>query len=143
MGIKIDVPIGMMVSDVVRSFFQKPVTRQYPFERKEAPEAFRGKLICNLSKCTGCQLCVRECTANAIELIVIDKASKRFVMRFHSDRCTYCAQCVVNCKFKCLELSNTDWELAALSKGPFTVYYGQDSDIELYLEQERAKESEE
>jgi formate hydrogenlyase subunit 6/NADH:ubiquinone oxidoreductase subunit I len=135
MGLKLDIPIGIMVSDVVRSFFTKPVTRRYPFDRKEAPEAFRGKLLWDLSNCTGCQLCIRECPANAIELIVIDKATKRFVMCFHADRCTYCGQCAINCRFKCLRLSHKEWELAALSKEPFTVYYGQASDVELYLEQ--------
>ncbi len=133
MAVKIDIPIGMMVTDVVRSFFTKPITRRYPFERKEAPEAFRGKLIWDLSKCTGCQLCIKDCPANAIELIVIDRAAKRFMMRFHLDRCTYCAQCVKNCRFKCLDLSHTEWELAALSKEPFTVLYGLEGDIEDYL----------
>ena len=33
MGFKINLPIGMMVGDVVRSFFQKPITQRYPFER--------------------------------------------------------------------------------------------------------------
>lgn len=129
MAIKLTIPIGSMVGDVVRSFFQKPVTQRYPFERREAPEAFRGKLVWDLSKCTGCQLCIKDCPANAIELIVIDRAAKRFVMRFHADRCTYCAQCVVNCRFKCLALSHDEWELAAITKEPFTVYYGRDADV--------------
>jgi formate hydrogenlyase subunit 6/NADH:ubiquinone oxidoreductase subunit I len=132
MGLKLNIPIGMMVTDVIRSFFQKPVTRRYPFERKEAPEAFRGKLTWDASHCTGCQLCVKDCPANAIELIVIDKASKRYMLRFYSDRCTYCAQCVVNCRFKCLGLSHDEWELAALSKEPFTVYYGAEGDIDAF-----------
>lgn len=129
MGIRLNIPIGSMVGDVIRAFFQKPVTQRYPFERREAPEAFRGKLTWDLTKCTGCQLCIRDCPANAIELLVVDRANKRFVMRFHADRCTYCAQCVVNCRFKCLSLSHDEWELAALSKEPFTVYYGRDVDV--------------
>ena len=86
------------------------------------------------SKCTGCQLCVKDCPANAIELIVIDKVAKRFVMRYHMDRCTFCDQCVQSCRFKCLNLSSEQWELAALSKEPFTVYYGKDEDIQFLLE---------
>jgi formate hydrogenlyase subunit 6/NADH:ubiquinone oxidoreductase subunit I len=136
---RIDIPIGMMVSDVVTSFFTKPITRRYPFERREAPERFRGKLVWDLSKCTGCQLCIKDCPANAIELIVIDRSKKHFMMKFHADRCTYCAQCVVNCKFKCLNLSHDQWELAALSKEPFTVYYGLEADVDAAraLEEER------
>lgn len=135
MGHKFAFPIGLMVSDVVQSFFKKPVTRRYPFERKDAPDAFRGKLVWDPAKCTGCQLCVKDCPADAIELIVVDRATKRFVMRFHADRCTYCAQCVVNCRFKCLNLSSEDWELAALTRTPFTVYYGRDEDIAALLAQ--------
>jgi formate hydrogenlyase subunit 6/NADH:ubiquinone oxidoreductase subunit I len=130
---KFAIPIGSMMGDVLRSFFRKPVTQRYPFERTAAPKTFRGKLTWDLSKCTGCMLCIKDCPANAIELIVVDRANKRFVLRFHADRCTYCSQCRVNCRFKCLNLSSEDWELAALSKEPFTVYYGRDVDINAFL----------
>jgi len=135
MAPKITIPIGLMVSDVLRAFFTKPITRQYPFERKEAPENFRGKLVWDLTKCTGCQLCIKDCPANAIELIVIDRATKRFVMRFHTDRCTFCSQCVINCRQKCLDLSDKEWELASLTRTPFTVYYGHDVDVNAVIDQ--------
>jgi formate hydrogenlyase subunit 6/NADH:ubiquinone oxidoreductase subunit I len=127
---KFRLPIGLLMGDVLRAFFSKPVTRRYPFERREAPERFRGKLVWDLTNCTGCQLCVRDCPAGALELVVVDRASKRFIMRFHADRCTYCSQCVINCRFKCLDLSNEEWELAAVTKEPFTVYYGRQQDVE-------------
>ena len=38
------------------------------------------------TRCTGCKICVRDCPARAVELVVVDKATKRFVMRFHVDR---------------------------------------------------------
>lgn len=133
---KISLPIGLMVSDVVKSFFSKPVTQQYPFVRKEAPESFRGKLVWDLSNCTGCQLCIKDCPANAIELVVLDRANKRYVMRFHADRCTYCGQCSVNCRFKCLRLVSDDWELASLTKEPFTVYYGRNEDVTKFQEEQ-------
>ena len=131
--------IGSMLSDVLRSFFRKPITQRYPFERREAPDNFRGKLLWDLTNCTGCQLCIKDCPAEAIELIVIDKANKRFVMRYHADRCTYCEQCVVNCRFKCLNLSHEQWELGALTKEPFTVYYGRDEDLEAFKKQFKDK----
>jgi formate hydrogenlyase subunit 6/NADH:ubiquinone oxidoreductase subunit I len=54
-------------------------------------------------------------------------------VKYHMDRCIYCGQCVVNCKFKCIGMSNQDWEHAALDK-KFMVYYGRDEDIASYLE---------
>jgi formate hydrogenlyase subunit 6/NADH:ubiquinone oxidoreductase subunit I len=126
-------PIGSMLSDVLKAFFRKPVTQNYPFTRTAAPPAFRGRLVYDPTKCSGCQLCVKDCPSNAIELLVVDRAAKRFVLRYHEDRCTFCAQCVVNCRFKCIEMSSEQWELAALTKEPFTVYYGRDEDVNEFL----------
>lgn len=125
--------IGAMLGDITRSLFKRPVTEKYPFERREAPERLRGQLHWSPERCTGCCLCNKDCPSNAIELITLDKANKRFVLRYHMDRCTFCAQCVQNCRFKCLEMSNEQWELAALTKEPFTVYYGNNADIEACL----------
>lgn len=122
--------IGAMLSDVFRSLFRRPVTRQYPFERKEAPGRLRGKLHWDAEKCTGCLLCVKDCPASAIEVIMVDKANKRFVMRYRLDRCTFCAQCVVSCRPGALEMSNQEWELAETSKAPFTIFYGDEADVE-------------
>ena len=126
--------IGAMLNDIVESLFKRPITEKYPFERHPAPERLRGKLMWDPEKCTGCGLCNKDCPSNAIELIVIDKKAKRFVMEYHADRCTYCAQCVQNCRFECLSMSNEQWELAALTKQPFEVYYGKEEDIQAILE---------
>ena len=125
--------IGTMLRDVVRSLFRRPATRRYPFERTPAPEHLRGALRWNPERCTGCCMCTKDCPANAIELITVDKASKRFVLRYHIDRCTFCAQCVQTCRFGCLDMSADQWELAALGKEPFTVYYGDEADVTAVL----------
>jgi formate hydrogenlyase subunit 6/NADH:ubiquinone oxidoreductase subunit I len=118
-----------MLKDVLRSLWQRPITEKYPFEKRPAPERLRGKLHYDPEKCTGCCLCSMECPADALELITLDKKEKRFVLRYHVDRCTYCAQCVQNCRFACLEMSPEEWELAATSKEPFTIYYGDEADV--------------
>jgi formate hydrogenlyase subunit 6/NADH:ubiquinone oxidoreductase subunit I len=134
--------IGAMLGDIFSSLFKKPITEQYPFERREAPPHFRGKLVWDPNKCTGCGLCMKDCPSDAIEVITIDRANKRFVMRYNIDRCTYCAQCVQNCRFDCLEMSHDQWELASTTKEPFTVYYGREEDIQQILEQLNQKEPE-
>jgi formate hydrogenlyase subunit 6/NADH:ubiquinone oxidoreductase subunit I len=133
--------IGTMFSDILRSFFQRPVTQTYPAVRYETPARLRGKLVWHGEKCTGCGLCAKDCPSDAIHVVVIDKAKKQFVMRYHTDRCTFCAQCVQNCRFKCIEMSPTNWELASLDKETFTVYYGEHGNIQTLLAGPPAAES--
>ena len=131
--------LGSMFGDLFRSLFKRPVTEMYPFQKTAAPSRLRGELHYSPEKCTGCQLCVKDCPSNAIELITVDKVAKRFVMRYHIDRCTFCAQCVQNCRFECLGMSNEQWELAALKKEAFTVTYGREEDVEKLLQAAKAQ----
>jgi formate hydrogenlyase subunit 6/NADH:ubiquinone oxidoreductase subunit I len=126
--------IGSMFTEIVKAFFTAPVTEKYPFERPQTAERFRGMLHYDPAKCTGCNLCSKDCPANAFEIITLDRAAKRFVARYDVDRCAYCAQCVQSCKFKCIDMSNDEWELAALSRESFVVYYGNDEDIDTFLQ---------
>ena len=126
--------LAAMLNDVVASLFKKPVTQFYPFEKTDPPERLRGRLFFDPSACTGCNLCVKDCPASAIGLVTLDRAAKRFVLKYHMDRCIYCGQCVTGCRFKCIGMSYLDWELASLKREDFTVYYGKDSDIDEIME---------
>lgn len=135
--------IGVLLGDLLKSLFSKPATQNYPYTRTKAPERLRGKLVYEPDKCSGCMLCVKDCPSDAIELITVDKTNKRFVMRYHPDRCVFCSQCVQNCRFKCLGMSNTEWEMASTSKEAFEVYYGREEDIATLLERAARPGSEE
>jgi formate hydrogenlyase subunit 6/NADH:ubiquinone oxidoreductase subunit I len=121
--------LGTMISDVTQSFFKRPITQKYPFERFETPNRLRGHVHWDSEKCTGCGMCGTDCPAGAIKMHVLDKKAKRFVMVYHMDQCTFCAQCVHSCNQGCLEMQNDVWELAALQKEPFIVYSGDPNDI--------------
>ncbi|MBZ0287385.1 MAG: 4Fe-4S binding protein, partial [Anaerolineae bacterium] len=120
---------GTMIGEVFRSLFRQPATRLYPFVRKAAPTRLRGKLLWDAEKCTGCSLCAKDCPSQAIEIIMVDKADKRFAMRYHVDRCTFCSQCVVSCRTGALTMANDDWELASTNKDDFTFCYGDEADV--------------
>lgn len=121
--------IGTMFGDVVRSIFRSPATRLYPAERKEAPQRMRGLLCYAPESCVGCGLCSKECPADALEVITLDKKAKRFVIRYDVGRCTFCGQCVASCRFGCLTMPSTQWELAELSKDGFVHLYGRAADV--------------
>jgi formate hydrogenlyase subunit 6/NADH:ubiquinone oxidoreductase subunit I len=122
-----------MLRDVLRAFVARPATRQYPTERRSSPDRLRGALRFDPARCTGCCLCATDCPANALEVVMVDRAAKRFVLTYHIDRCTFCAQCVQSCRFGCLSMSPEQWELASSRKEPFVVHYGRDADVDAVL----------
>jgi formate hydrogenlyase subunit 6/NADH:ubiquinone oxidoreductase subunit I len=124
---------GTMLRDVSSSLVKKPVTERYPAERREVAVRLRGRLHYDPEKCIGCDLCAKDCPAMALELIVLDKKAKRFVLTYHVDRCTFCAQCVESCRHGCLELVADEWELASLTRDAFTYYYGEEQDVREFL----------
>lgn len=115
--------LGSMLKDISTALVQRPITEKYPFQRRPIPERLRGHLVWNPEKCTGCGLCATDCPAQALEVLVLDKKAKRFVLTYHVDRCTFCAQCVYSCRQECLHMAAGDWELAALARESFVMNY--------------------
>ena len=124
---------GTMLPDITRSLFRRPVTERYPAVQSETPARLRGALEWDPSACTGCGLCVMDCPAYALELTVLDRKAKRFVMTYNLDRCTFCGQCVTSCKQGSMELSSENWELAALDPKSFVMHFGDPKDVEQAL----------
>ena len=122
--------LGAMFGDVFPSLFRAPVTERYPFVRREPPARLRGMLHWNREKCTGCGMCVTDCPSQSLELVTYDKKAKRFVLKFQVDQCTFCGQCGVSCNQGALALTPADWELAALSRGPLGLMFGEPEDVE-------------
>jgi formate hydrogenlyase subunit 6/NADH:ubiquinone oxidoreductase subunit I len=124
---------GTMLPDITRSLFRRPATEHYPAVQSETPPRLRGALEWNPSTCTGCGLCVMDCPAYALELTVLDRKAKRFVMVYHVDRCTFCGQCVMSCRQGSIALSSEKWELAALDQKSFLTCFGDPKDVEQAL----------
>ena len=120
---------GTMLSDVSGALFRRPATENYPSVRQINPPRLRSFLKWDPQTCTGCGLCVMDCPANAIHVTILDKKEKRFVFSYHTDQCLFCGQCVESCRQGSLSMVNDHWELAALDKKPFFVYFGAVDDI--------------
>jgi NAD(P)H-quinone oxidoreductase subunit I len=121
--------LGTMLGDILKAFVSKPATVKYPQSSGDVPKNMRGKVVYEADTCTGCRLCVRDCPAEAIDIIILDRKAQKFVMHYHADRCIFCAQCVESCRFGCIELSDQEWELAETSKTPYDIFYGAPEDV--------------
>ena len=124
--------LGLMLGDLIGSLFRRPATVRYPASRT-GPARLRGPVQWNRLKCTGCGVCVMDCPANALQLVTLDKSSKRFVLDYHLERCTFCSQCVQSCRQGALSMSNSDWELATANLAGLVLHYGEPEDVQRVL----------
>jgi len=125
--------LGLMLGDVLGALFRRPATERYPFARLPGPDRLRGPVQWDRLNCTGCGVCVLDCPANALQLVTLDKTSKRFVLDYHLERCTFCSQCVESCKHAALWMSNVGWELATPDVAGLVMHYGEPEDVRRVL----------
>lgn len=104
----------------LRMLFSKPVTIQYPFERRKIHDGFRGKhaLVRDPSdgnhKCIGCMRCSSVCPSRCI-FIKKEKIENKIVVTDYiidASRCIYCAYCVEACPVCALVLTE-DYEYSS------------------------------
>jgi NADH-quinone oxidoreductase subunit I len=101
------------------------VTEQYPAERPNIAERYRGAPRLNINPengqtlCISCDLCSQACPEN---LIVVGwernpetKRKDLVTFTYDTSRCMFCGLCEDACPVDCLELTQ-DFELASYSR---------------------------
>ncbi|MEE4194777.1 MAG: 4Fe-4S binding protein [Anaerolineae bacterium] len=86
------------------ALIKKPDTVDYPFSPMELSENYRGAVEINPENCRGCNQCVRDCPALALELIRHNRTTYQLI--HYPSRCTSCGQCEQVCRFDAIYLVN-------------------------------------
>ncbi|MBI4654533.1 MAG: NADH-quinone oxidoreductase subunit NuoI [Nitrospirae bacterium] len=111
----------------LKHMFSPAVTRQYPYEKREAAAGFRGlhALVrdkeTGAAKCVGCGLCAAMCPSQCIHIYTIEgEDHKKVVDRYEIDvlRCVFCAFCVEACPFGAISLTE-HYEYSDYAKDAF------------------------
>jgi len=106
--------------------FKKPVTLQYPTERPQIANTFRGLHALNVShdkaKCVACYLCPTVCPAKCITVEAgEDQNHDKYAAKYEIDmlRCIFCGYCVEACPVDAIRMTE-QFELANYSRADFT-----------------------
>ena len=101
---------------VAKQILAKPTTLQYPEEREQLTDNYRGIHKLDMKTCISCSACAKICPNQTITMVdtETDKGTKK-MPEINLERCLFCALCEEVCPPHCLILTK-DYKLEAYDR---------------------------
>ncbi|MCF8078670.1 MAG: NADH-quinone oxidoreductase subunit NuoI [Desulfobacterales bacterium] len=96
-----------------RHLFRRPITEQYPEERRQLPERSRARIVLTRDpdgdeRCVACYLCSAVCPVSCISMQSAERSDgRRYAewFRINFGRCIYCGLCEEACPTSAIQLT--------------------------------------
>ncbi len=102
----------------LRHMLQKPVTVQYPEEKRQPSPRYRARIVltrdpCGEERCVACYLCSAACPVDCISMQAAEREDgRRYAawFRINFTRCIFCGLCAEACPTLAIQMS-ADYEI--------------------------------
>lgn len=105
--------LGTGFATTFKHLFRKPITEQYPEEKRTLPERSRARIVLTrdpdgAERCVACYLCSAVCPVSCISMQSAEKDDgRRYAswFRINFGRCIYCGLCEEACPTSAIQLT--------------------------------------
>lgn len=101
-----------------KNLFSKAVTIQYPTQKLQMTERYRGLVDLRIEKCIKCYMCVKICPTGCLSLAHKEGAEKKKefeYFKYNMELCCFCGLCDQVCPTQAIYM-NKIYEIAVYSR---------------------------
>jgi NADH-quinone oxidoreductase chain I len=107
------------VAKVVEEIGKKPATLEFPEQREQLADNYRGIHKLDMRTCISCSACARICPNVTITMVDTEtERGTKSMPEINLERCLFCGLCEEVCPTKCLVLVK-NYELEAYDRRDF------------------------